>query len=65
MSSTSDGLKWFGKVVRWISTFLALYALWAGRNDNSFFLVAVIAVVIFVVGNGIGWAVQVFAERNR
>ena len=65
MSSTSDGLRLFAKVVRWISTILALYIVWVSWGKGDFVLALIVATVIFVVGNGIGWWVQVLAERNR
>ena len=65
MSSTSDGLRFFAKVVRWISTILALYIVWVSWGKGDFVLALIVATVIFVVGNGIGWWVQVLAERNR
>ncbi len=67
MSSTSDGLKLFAKLVRWITTILALYLVWVGWKSSSsdFVFLLIIATVIFIAGNGIGWWVQVFAERNR
>ncbi len=68
MSTTAEGLRFFGKVVRWISTILAVYALWfawKATNSGDSLFVAMIAAAIFIAGNGIGWWVQVVAERNR
>ena len=64
-SSTSEGLRWFGRVVRWITTLLALYIVWVSWRGPDFVPALIVATVIFVVGNGIGWWVQVIAERNR
>ena len=62
---TSNGLRLFGQLVRWLTTALAIYVVWAGRSEREFFLVLLFAAFIFIVGNGFGWWVQVVAERGQ
>ena len=63
--STADGLRLFGKIVRWMSTILALYVAWVAWGKSDFVLALIVAAVIFITGNGFGWWVQLVAERNR